>query len=102
MQKIKSIINPDLPREGNKIVKSTVPLDFTVMAFHAAWMYVNMKAYTVMWPKNIYIGFKNSDMIKLILPVLRGHFYVIANAEDVDEWWMDFEDSYLIFYSPGA
>jgi len=99
---MKTIKNPNLPREGENVVKPAIPYDFMVYAFQFAWAQVNLKAGDILKPRNIYIGFEPDEKYKPIFETVSGGIWVIDNPEDVDEWWMDFEDSDLIFYSPGA
>lgn len=101
MNLIEAIKNPGLPREGDNIVKLTNDMDYSITAFHVAWAHVNYKAGGVIIPKNIYLNMLDLNSPQFVGPVLHGSFKMILTDNEY-EWWMDFEDSDLIFYSPGA
>lgn len=91
----------ELPREGKNVVKLPNSMDLSVFAFHIAWMETNMKAKKILNPKDLYTSYIMPDMAQILAPILKGDFCIISNPDNF-EWWLTFEDSGLIFYSPGA
>lgn len=101
MAMIKYCKDFDMPKEGENVVKMAVPYDLSLMAFQVAWMTANTKNGSVLMPKNMYANFYVPSMVQVLEPVFTDSFNIIATSNQ-DEWWMDFEDSDVIFYSPGA
>ena len=96
----------DIPsRESENVVRPIYGIDISLYAFQLAWQIANKKEDKILRPKDIYIGFNNRytyDLYIFVNDVLTGDLICIHDADDPDEWWMTFEDSDLIFYSPGA
>ena len=91
------------PKEN--VLKPTIPFDITIMAFEEACRQMSdatLIPNDILKPKDLIIGF---DPDKEFIKYFKKKFKVnilLHNSGDVDEWWLTFENTDKIFYSPGV